>query len=60
MIMDSIVSIQNINSLFTHQVYSSKPSRTTEGHTKLEGIGILRSDGGFFDKCGYSRNLQKK
>ena len=49
-----------MNSLFTHYIDSSKPFRATEGHAKLSGIGLLRSDGGSCDKCGYSRNLQNK
>ena len=59
LIVDSIGSLQKINSLFTHDA-KEKPCLTKEGHGKLSAIGLLKSDGGSCDKCGASRNLQKR
>ena len=58
-IMSSIGSLQNMNSLFTYYVSSMKPSLTVKGHTKLSSIGLLRSDRVFCAKCGNARRSQQ-
>ena len=59
-IMDNMCSLQIIKFLFTHCADSKKPYLTAEGHTNLSIIGLLRSYGGFCNKCGNARRLKKK
>ena len=51
-IMDTIVSLQNVNILLMHHADSKKPYLTVEGHKKISSIGLLRSSGHLCIKCG--------